>query len=79
LDQLTSEFHAAVIQLSDVHISVLAHCLAGRCRRHSNGTSGQSILQQHSAQHQQQYDVVVTVMAQVDKASVAAAFSSTSW
>jgi len=26
--------------LSDAHISVLAHCLAGRCQRYSNGTSG---------------------------------------
>jgi len=47
------EFHAAVTQLSNVHISVLAHCLAGGCQHHS--------------------------MEQVDEASLAPVFSSTSW
>jgi len=33
----------AVTQLSDAHITVLAHCLARRCQRHSNGTSKRNI------------------------------------
>jgi len=54
-DQLIWEFHAAVTQLPDAHISVLA---------------------QHTALLE---DVSVTVMAQVDEASLVPAFSSTSW
>jgi len=37
------EFHAAVTQLFDAHISVLAHGLAGRCQHHGDDTSGRSI------------------------------------
>jgi len=37
------EVNSNSIQLSDAHMSVLSHCLAGRCQRHSNSTSGWSI------------------------------------